>query len=200
VLLSRRIGLLWFATYKHLITFNGRHRTLVNLSLGYKNMETENTNWKTYEEVAQHLLNEFSEKFEMSKFEGKQSVKGLKSGTKWEIDAKGVKEGSDIFLIVECRRYTTSRQSQEKIGALAYRIHDTKAAGGIIVSPLGIQEGGRKIAKAENIQEVTLDPNSTTTDYFMQYLNNFFIGISDRIRVTDSVTVIKLDKNGNIVD
>jgi hypothetical protein len=160
----------------------------------------KNTNWKTYEEVAQHLLNEFAEKFGMSKFEGKQSVNGLKSATKWEIDAKGVKEDSDIFLIVECRRYTTSKQSQEKVGALAYRIHDTKAAGGIIVSPLGIQEGGLKIAKAENIQEVILNPDSTTTDYFMRYLNNFFIGMSERIKVRDSVTVIKLDKNGNIVD
>ncbi len=68
------------------------------------------------------------------------------------------------------------------------------------MSPLGIQEGGRKIAKAENIHEVLLDPHSTTKDYFMRYLNNFFVGISDRINVTDSVTVIKRDKDGNIVD
>lgn len=164
------------------------------------NMINSTTNWKTYEEVAQYLLNQFAEKFGMSEFEGKQLIEGKKSGTNWEIDAKGVKAGADIFIIVECRRYTTSRQSQEKVGALAYRIHDTNAAGGIIVSPLGIQEGGRKVANAENIKEVILDPNSTTKDYFMKYLNNFFIGKSDQVKMSDSVTVIKRDRDGNIVD
>lgn len=163
-------------------------------------MKNSETKWKTYEEVAQYLLNQFAEKFGMISFEGKQLIKGNKSGTNWEIDAKGVNTGSDIFIIVECRRYTTSKQSQEKVGALAYRIHDTNAMGGIIVSPLGIQEGGLKIANTENIKEVLLDPNSTNRDYIMKYLNSFFIGVSDHAKFTDSVTVIKRDRNGNVVD
>lgn len=163
-------------------------------------MNQKEKKWESYEEVAQYLLNQFAEKFNMSGFEGKQNLSGKKSGTSWEIDAKGVKEGSDIFLIVECRRYTTSRQSQEKVGSLAYRIYDTNATGGIIVSPLGLQKGGEKIAKAENIHEVILNPENTTKDYFMRYLNNFFIGLSDEIRITDTVMIVKRNSNGNIVD
>ncbi len=163
-------------------------------------MKSKDTNWKTYEEVACYLLNQISEKFGVSSFEGKQKIEGQKSGTPWEIDAKGIKKGTDIFLIVECRRYTTSRQSQEKVGALAYRVQDTHAAGGIIVSPLGLQKGAEKVAIAENIHEVILDVNSTTKDFFMKYLNDFFLGVSDSIKFTDSVTVIKRDKFGNIID
>jgi hypothetical protein len=163
-------------------------------------MELDKMIWETYEDVAQYLLNQFAEIFNLSRFEGKQKLDGKISGTTWEIDAKGIKENSDIFLIVECRRYKTARQSQEKVGALAYRIHDTNANGGIIVSPLGLQQGGRKIATAENIHEVILDPNSNTKDYFLKYLNNFFIGISDKISITETVTVVKRDQNGNIVD
>ena len=163
-------------------------------------METKMTKWRTYEEVAQYLLNEFAEKFKLSKFEGKQSVKGLKSKTNWEIDAKGVKEGANIFLIVECRRHTGSKISQEQIAALAYRIHDAKAAGGIIVSPLGVQRGGQKIAKGENIKEVILSPDSTTKDYFMQYLNSFFCGVSDAMKGTTSIEVTNRDEDGHSVE
>ncbi len=163
-------------------------------------MEPDKKNWETYEDVALHLLSQFAEKFNISRFEGKQKLDGKISGTTWKIDAKGIKENSDIFLIVECRRYKATRQSQEKVGALAYRIHDTNANGGLIVSPLGLQQGGKKIAMAENIHEVILDPNSNNKDYFMKYLNNFFVGISDKISITETVTVIKRDQNGNIID
>ena len=163
-------------------------------------MSTKKTKWQSYEEVSRYLLNQIAHKFDLSHFEGKQKIGGKRSGTEWEIDAKGVKEGSDIFFIVECRRYTTSRQSQEKIGALAYRIQDTGASGGIIVSPLGIQEGGKKIAQSENIHEVILDANSTTENYIMRFLNDILVGVTDKISIKDSVTVIVYDKDGNIVN
>ena len=57
------------------------------------------------------------------------------------------------FVIIECRRYTKSRQSQEKIGGLAYRILDTGARGGILISPLGMQEGASKIADVEKYSQ-----------------------------------------------
>jgi hypothetical protein len=145
--------------------------------------------WKTYEEVAAYLLNQFAAEFGLSRVEGKQTVEGRRSGTQWEIDAKGVREGNQGFIIVECRRYTTSKQNQEKIGSLAYRIIDAGAEGGIVVSPFGFQEGARKIAEAENIVEVRLAPNSTPQDFTMQFLNKVMIGISDRITLRDHVEV-----------
>ena len=145
--------------------------------------------WQTYEEVAAFLLNEFSHEFGLSKVEGKQTIEGLHSGTYWIIDAKGVRHGNEGFVIVECRCYLSSKQNQEKLGGLAYRILDTGAEGGIIVSPLGIQQGAEKIAKAENILNVRLDPNSTPNDFCMQFLNKLMIRKSDKISITDEVIV-----------
>ena len=113
----------------------------------------------------------------LARVEGKQEVAGLKSGATYEIDAKGVREGREGFVIIECRRYTKSKMNQGKLGALAYRIQDTGAKGGIIVSPLGIQQGAAKIAAAENIISVRLDPNSTPTEFAFQFLKKVFVGL-----------------------
>jgi hypothetical protein len=98
--------------------------------------------------VATYLLNQCAREFGLSKVERKQKVLGLHSQTEWEIDAKGVREGSEGFVIIECRRYTTSRQNQDRIGSLAYRILDTGAQGGIIffgVAYAGKAEGRRSM-------------------------------------------------------
>lgn len=137
-----------------------------------------NQTWETYEEVARHLLDSFAHELGLSKVEGKQVIEGHRSGTKWKIDAKGVRDGNEGFVIIECRRYTKSKQDQEKLGSLAYRIIDTGAKGGIIVTPLGVQKGAAKIAAAENILHVVLDANSTPDDFSMQFLNKLMIGVS----------------------
>ena len=143
--------------------------------------------WKTYEEVAAYLLNEFAAEFNLDRVEGKQVVEGQRSGTEWEIDAKGIRKGNEGFIIVECRRYTTSKQNQEKTSGLAYRIIDTGAAGGIIVSPFGLQKGARIVASAENILEVCLDPDSTPQDFAMRFLNKLMVGISQTIGLLASI-------------
>jgi hypothetical protein len=110
------------------------------------------------------------------------------------VDGKGVALGGDGLIIIECRRYTKSKQKQEDVGALAYRIIDTGASGGIVVSPLGLQEGAATVAAAENIQTVYMDENSTSTDYFLRFLNDTFVGMSDTINVTDELTVEIIDQ------
>lgn len=141
--------------------------------------------WQSYEDVATYLLNQCAHEFGLSKVERKQSVPGLRSNTKWELDAKGVSEGNEGFVIIECRRYTTSRQNQEKIASLAYRILDTGAQGGIIVSPLGLQEGAEKVVRAERIVNVRLSADSTPHEFAMQFLNKIFIGFEERISLHD---------------
>ena len=147
------------------------------------------TTWKSYEEVAAYLLDQNAHEFGLEKVEGKQTIHGCKSGTSWEIDAKGIREGNEGFVIIECRRYTTSKQNQEKLGSLAYRIVDTGAAGGIIVSPLGIQEGAAKIAASENIINVQLHANSTTTEYVMKFLTKLMLGIKNGVVFGDSASL-----------
>lgn len=46
--------------------------------------------FENYERVAAFLLNEFASHFDLKRVEGKRDVSGHKSGTTWEIDAKGV--------------------------------------------------------------------------------------------------------------
>ena len=144
--------------------------------------------WSNYEEVAAYLLDRNAKEFGLKRVDGKQSVTGQRSGTSWEIDAKGINANGEGFVIVECRRYTTSKQSQEKIGALAYRIIDTGASGGIIVTPLGLQAGAQKVASAEGIIEVELDANSTPKEFAMRFLDKLKIGMADTLIFGDSLT------------
>jgi len=157
------------------------------------------TQWKSYEDVARYLISQFKDLFGLEDVEGKQKVKGMRSGTEWEIEAKGRKTGDrEMFVIVECRRHTSGGQKQEHLGALAYRIIDTGASGGIIVSPLPLQKGAKKVAQAEGIVEVTLTQDSTTTDYVMQFLNKVMISKSDRIGLSDSGRAVLRDADGNV--
>ncbi len=153
-------------------------------------MTTKTKNWKTYEEVAKYLLNEIAAEFELEQFEGKQSIKGKRSQNSWEIDAKDISGNNETFFIVECRRNTSSRQSQEKLGGLTYRIIDSGAKGGIIVSPLELQKGAKLIAKAENIHHVMLNENCTTSEYILRFLNKLRVGKHLQSSVSPTGTVI----------
>jgi len=148
------------------------------------------TKWESYEQVAQFLLDQMAEHFDLSHVEGKQKVQGKQSGTIYEIDGKGIAKEGDGFIILEFRRYTTSRQNQEHLAAIAYRIIDTGARGGIIVSPLGLQKGAKKIADAKNVVSVCLGENSTTKDYVLAFLNKVFKKTSDMINLSDNVVVV----------
>lgn len=155
--------------------------------------------WQTYEDVAADLLNRLAEHFGVGRFEGKQIVCG-DSGTEWEIDAKGCADGSNRVIVVECKRYTKSGISQAITGALAWTIRDVGANGGIIVSPLGLQEGAKKVAAKANIIEVKLDQNSTTTDYILSFLDQIHVGRSETVRLTEHWVIDVRDNDGNLVD
>jgi hypothetical protein len=135
------------------------------------------TTWERYQEVARHLLEKMADTLGLGleRVEGKQKVVG-KSGMEWEVDGKGVKTEDGAIIVVECRRYTTSKVKPEAMGGFAYRIGDVGAVGGIIVTPIGVQEGGEKIAEYEGIQVVHLDADSTTDAYVLKFLGSVFIG------------------------
>ncbi len=146
--------------------------------------------YETYEEVALYLLGRLAAEFGLDRVEEKQPLQGYETGTTWVIDAKGIRESDGAVIIVECRRYTTSKAKQEHVAALAYRIIDTGAADGIYISPLGMQEGASKVAAARNIVNVRLDPESTTQDYLLRFLNNIYAGLSDKIGLHDHVSCL----------
>ena len=132
----------------------------------------ENMAWQTYEEVAAYLLDLFKNEFGLDEIEGKQKIKG-KACTEWEIDAKGVINDGEGFIVVECKRLTTSKVPQDVLGSLAYTIKDLGADGGIIVTPNDIQKGAKKIAEHEEIIQVTLTPNSTPKDFDIGFFGKF---------------------------
>lgn len=61
--------------------------------------------WRTYEEVAQYLLNQFAVHLGLERVEGKQKILGQLSGRRIEIDVRGVKDGNSGFVMLECKRY-----------------------------------------------------------------------------------------------
>lgn len=140
-------------------------------------MNASSKKWRTYEEVAAEILGRLKAELGLLSVEGKQSAPGL-SGTDWELDAKGIKDGPNAFVVVECRRYTTSRLKQEAVASLAWRIQDTGAVGGLLVSPLGLQEGARKVAASANIQSVVLNADATPQQFVLAFLGNLFVGLT----------------------
>ena len=149
--------------------------------------------WGSYEDVARYFLNRFREEFGLERVDLKQKIAGS-SGTSWEIDAKGVREGDNsAIMLVECRQYRSKRLNQEAVGGLAYRIIDTGASGGIIVSPLPLQDGAKKVAEANNILHFQLGPDSTPENFGISFFNKIFVGITEGVTISEHVSVVITD-------
>jgi Restriction endonuclease len=154
--------------------------------------------WRNYEEVAQYLLNALAVHFDLGRVEGKQIVPG-KSGAEWELDAKGVLVDGEAFVVIECRRYTTSKVKQDAIGSLVTKIKDTGARGGIIVTAIGLQSGAKKLAEHHGIKQVKLDASSSTTDYILGFLKQIFLGASENVSLQDSAE-LEIIRDGKVVE
>lgn len=162
-----------------------------------RSMERTPKSWETYEQVARQLISECLESFGLSAMEAKQFVPGRISGTDWEIEGKGLGTTEGEFVIMECRRYPGRRLSQEALGGLAWRIVDTGAIGGIVVSPLPLQDGAAKVAAAANVVPVRLSAESTTTEYVMSFLDQVRLGFHDIATATiHEELVINIYQNG----
>lgn len=147
--------------------------------------------WQAYENAARSVLQQIGSVLGVVSVEGKQTLDG-NSGTQWEIDAKAIQENGERFLVVEARRYTKNSLKQEDIAALAFRICDIGAAGGVVVSPLPLQRGAELIAKSAAIEHLRLSADSTATDYLAEYMERRFIGISvfESVSLTDSCDAV----------
>jgi len=156
----------------------------------------KSSKWRDYEQVAEFLLNQFASELGLGRVEGKQLVSG-QTGTSWEIDAKAYRANGEGFLIVECRRYTKSRVTQDETAGLAFRIKDTGAKGAILVSPLGLQKGAKLVAGKACVAEVRLAPDSTTEDYVLQFLNRAFVGMSVKVEPVASIGMVVVRNDGS---
>lgn len=150
-------------------------------------------NWSTFEQVARFILSDLASEFGLGRVEGKQVVSGS-TGTSWEIDAKGVCIDGEGIVLIECRRYTTSRIKQKDMASIAFQISDIGAVGGITVSPLPPQRGAKIIAAQKNITHVELSPNCTNTDYIVSFLGKIFIKFTEHIQIGDFYDVEIISK------
>lgn len=155
--------------------------------------------WEKYEEVTKQLLNDVRDYLGLDRIEGKQKVKGNISGIEWEVDVVAYNIDDDKFVLVECRQRSKSTLSQESLAGFAYKIKDTNADYGIIVTTIGLQEGAKKVAKAEKITEIKLDYNSTSENYIAQITNQIFVKITDKIVLSDSIEIEVRNKDGNLI-
>lgn len=144
--------------------------------------------WLEYEDAAKKVIADIRELLGVHSVEGKQTIAGA-SGAKWEIDAKAWTEGSNAFLVIEVRRHTSSGLKQEALAAIAYRITDVGAAGGIVVSPLPLQKGAKRVANSANVAHVILTPESTTENYLAEFMGRRFVGVTINESVTATVTL-----------
>ncbi|MDF2974015.1 MAG: hypothetical protein K0R61_4465 [Microvirga sp.] len=142
--------------------------------------------WEYYESVAVDLLNRFAEGFGLDRVEAKQQIQG--KTTTWNIEAKGVRDSDGATILVECRR-KKRKLNQEAMAAIAYRIQDVGAKGGIVVTPLELQSGASRIANAKRIVAVQLDPSSTPADFAMRFLGKLMVGASYHAGAVAGATV-----------
>lgn len=141
---------------------------------------TERT-WQNYEEVATYLLSEIAHELGLERVEGKQLRRGKRTETDWEIDAVGFCSGSESIVLIECKQFPKKKVSKGIIADLAYRIIDTGAESGIIVSPLGLQEGAARVAAAEGIISIQLSAGASRSEYMMRFLNQLRFRAAERL-------------------
>ena len=90
---------------------------------------------------------------------------------------RGVTTEDGEIVIIECRRLTTSRINQEDMGGIAYRIGHVGAAGGIVVTPIGVQEGARKTPRNTRASRLFASmPTRPRRIFMLEFLDKVIAG------------------------
>lgn len=148
-------------------------------------MPRNSKTWRRYEELAPYILRRFADIFGISEIEAKQRVMG-RGGTQWEIDAKGIV--ADGFLIVECKERTSAKLNKDVIAALGFKVRDSGAKGGIIITTIGLQKGAKKIAEQYDFKIVYLPKESTFEQYVASCGERIAMKISEKVNASMGLT------------
>jgi hypothetical protein len=136
-------------------------------------MTSKPKSWKSYEKLAAHILSHFADIVGISSVEAKQRLQG-QSGTRWEIDAKGICSDGAGFLVIECKERKSSRLNQRTIAALAFTVQDVGAAGAVIVTNIGLQKGAKKLTSQLGFHELYVPKECTFEDFVARCGNRVF--------------------------
>lgn len=132
-----------------------------------------------FERVTRTILEQCRDAFGYTRVDPKGKLRG-KSGTEWEIDAIAFLPVSNDFVLIECRRRSSKKIEQGQVGELIFRVQDTGAASGLIVTTVGAQEGAKLVAKAHKIGLGTLNLEATERDYVLDVAGRLFHGIEGK--------------------
>lgn len=136
--------------------------------------------WETYEDVARQLIDDIKIYLGLSLVnEDKREFK-KNDGGKCEIDISAYDLSDGKLVLVECRK-KKKRLSNEEIDGFAYRIQQTNAKRGIIVTPLGLQQGARIAADGAKISLIRLDENSNKENYIARITQQIFLKVTDQM-------------------
>jgi hypothetical protein len=152
-----------------------------------RDMATKPNDYEDYERVTAQILKNLRDELGIETVNQKTVVPG-QSGTSWKCDVTCYKTGTQKLVIVECRKYR-SKIKQEDMGGFAYRVEDAGATEGLMVTPIGYQQGAQLVANSAKIGMATLNPEATEYEYALQIAKKLFIGIMDQVRFSDSCTV-----------
>lgn len=100
---------------------------------------------------------------------------GTQSGPELGDRCQGALADDAGLVLVEARAYKTSRLGAGALGEFVDRIIDAGAVGGIIISPLPLQEGRARVAFAEGNAFVQLQAADVPDSYFARFLKNIMI-------------------------
>jgi hypothetical protein len=150
-------------------------------------MSSNPQTWRSYEDLARHVLLHFADMLGISEVEAKQRLIGA-TGTQWEIDAKGVMTDGRGFLVVECKERSAARLDQATIGSLAFTVKDVGAQGAVIVTSIGLQEGAEKVAQHEDFKVVFLPKDGTFEQFFASCGNCLLQKVSERANASLALT------------
>jgi hypothetical protein len=150
--------------------------------------------WECYEKVTRQILDNLRLELGFASVEGKGD-KPATSETDWEADATCYRLDDGEMVLIECKHWS-SRVDQATMGSFAFSIIDTGAAGGLMVTPVGYQEGAVKVANARKIGMATLNANATDRAYVLRIANQLFAGVVSEIHVDSVVTAVVVRNSG----
>lgn len=159
-----------------------------------------NPDWKNFEDVFRAILAMHMNFFELEKVEPtSKPVPGHARKFKpWAIDVVGYRKGTKRLVLFEVKRRGRNVEPEQAAG-FAYRILDTEAEAGYIVTTMGrdLSSGAKEIADYEKIGHIQVEKDSTPDDYTMKIADNMFVGVTDTVKVSEHIEAIVERRDGS---
>ena len=162
--------------------------------------EQHDESWRCFEDAFRAILSQHKDFFGLASVDQQAGQLAGKSGYTWHIEVIAYAKDDGRMVLFECRRKNANLKPSEA-GELAFRMEDTGAGRGYFVTTLerGLSEGAKKIADYREIGHIQLSADARPDQYVLRFLSQIFVGITDRVSVTDSFYYELRDKDGNII-